>query len=131
MVSVTGRIDVHQHAITPRIAALMRAVNAPFVLPWSLPETWDIFAENGIGFGLLSNPIPGGFFSSAGQAAGFVTAVNESTAELRGGEQELSLTERVAEPFDGYRVGDQRRDDGSGHGASLLETGSPHGRGNR
>jgi predicted TIM-barrel fold metal-dependent hydrolase len=80
---ITGRIDVHQHAITPRIAAMMRDVNAPFVLPWSLAETWDVFTENGIGFGMLSNPIPGGFFSSAAQADSFVTAVNESIADLR------------------------------------------------
>lgn len=80
---VTGRIDVHQHAITPRIAELMRAAGAPFVLPWSLAETWDVYAANGIGFGLLSNPIPGGFFGSAQALAPFVTAVNESIAELR------------------------------------------------
>jgi 6-methylsalicylate decarboxylase len=81
--SVTGRIDVHQHAITPQISAMMRDAGAPFVLPWSLPETWDVFAENGIGFGLLSNPIPGMFFRSAEQADSFVTAANESIAELR------------------------------------------------
>lgn len=74
---------MHQHAITPRIAAMMRDVSIPFVLPWSLRETWDVFAENGIGFGMLSNPVPGGFFSSAGKADSFVTAVNEITAELR------------------------------------------------
>ena len=62
---------------------MMRDVNIPFVLSWSLPETWDVFAENGIGFGMLSNPIPGGIFGSARQADSFVTAVNESTAELR------------------------------------------------
>lgn len=83
MEPVTGRIDVHQHAITPRIGTMMREANAPFVLPWSLQETWDVFAANGIGFGLLSNPIPGGFFRSAEQADSFVTAVNESIAELR------------------------------------------------
>jgi predicted TIM-barrel fold metal-dependent hydrolase len=80
---ITGRIDVHQHAITPRIAAMIREAKAPFVLPWSLEETWDVFADNGTGFGLLSNPIPGGFFRSAEQAASFVTAANESIAELR------------------------------------------------
>lgn len=79
----TKRIDVHQHAITPRIAVMMRAANAPFVLPWSLSETWDVFADNGIGFGLLSNPIPGGFFRSAEQASSFVMSANESVAELR------------------------------------------------
>ncbi|MEV6846613.1 amidohydrolase family protein [Actinoplanes sp. NPDC051411] len=78
-----GRIDVHQHAITPDIARMLRSVNAPFVLPWSLEETWDVFAANGIGFGYLSNPVPGGFFADERQAAGFVTAVNESVAALR------------------------------------------------
>lgn len=62
---------------------MMREAKAPFVLPWSLQETWDVFADNGIGFGLLSNPIPGGFFRSAEQAASFVTSANESIAELR------------------------------------------------
>ncbi len=62
---------------------MMREANAPFVLPWSLSETWDILADNGIGFGMLSNPIPGGFFRSAQQADAFVTAANESIAELR------------------------------------------------
>lgn len=74
---------MHQHAITPRIAAMMREANSPFVLPWSLQETWDVFANNGIGFGMLSNPIPGGFFRSAEHASSFVTAANESIAELR------------------------------------------------
>ncbi len=62
---------------------MMREAKAPFVLPWSLPETWDVFADNDIGFGMLSNPIPGGFFRSAAQADTFVTAANESIAELR------------------------------------------------
>lgn len=80
---VTGRIDVHQHAITPTITRMLRDANAPFVLPWSLAETWDVYAGNDIAYGLLSNPIPGGFFTDAVQAAGFVTAANESIAALR------------------------------------------------
>jgi predicted TIM-barrel fold metal-dependent hydrolase len=80
---VNERIDVHQHAITPAIARMLREVNAPFVLPWSLAETWDVFAANDIDFGLLSNPVPGGFFAGAAQAAAFVSTANESIAALR------------------------------------------------
>ncbi|WP_020639566.1 amidohydrolase family protein [Amycolatopsis balhimycina] len=78
-----GRIDVHQHAITPAIARLLREANAPFVLPWSLTETWDVFEANGIARGMLSNPIPGGFFTGAAQAADLVSTADESIAALR------------------------------------------------
>jgi 6-methylsalicylate decarboxylase len=76
------RIDVHHHAIVPKIAAMMRERRAPFTLPWSLPETWRVMRDNRIEFALVSNPVPGGFFDGAPQAADFVTGVNEAVAEL-------------------------------------------------
>jgi 6-methylsalicylate decarboxylase len=78
----TNRIDVHHHAIVPKIAALMRERNAPFVLPWSLGETWDVMGANGVQYALVSNPVPGGFLGDAGPAAAFITAANEAVAEL-------------------------------------------------
>ncbi len=77
-----GRIDAHHHAITPKIAAMLRERRAPFVLPWSLPETWQVMDDNRIEFALVSNPVPGGFFEHERQAAGFVTAANEAVADL-------------------------------------------------
>ncbi|MCO1580324.1 amidohydrolase [Crossiella sp. SN42] len=76
------RIDVHQHAVPPEIAEAMRAAGAPFVPAWSLTETWRVLAENKIAAGLVSNPVPGGFLHGARQAAGFVRAANEASAEL-------------------------------------------------
>jgi predicted TIM-barrel fold metal-dependent hydrolase len=77
-----GRIDVHCHAIVPRIAELMRESGAPFVLPWSLDETWQVMEANGIDVGVLSNPIPGDFFESPSQATRFTRTANEAVAEL-------------------------------------------------
>jgi predicted TIM-barrel fold metal-dependent hydrolase len=76
------RIDIHHHAIVPAIAALMRERNAPFVLPWSLTETWDVMAANDIEFALVSNPVPGGFLGDAPRAASFMRGANEAAAEL-------------------------------------------------
>jgi predicted TIM-barrel fold metal-dependent hydrolase len=77
-----GRIDVHHHAILPRIQQLMRECGAPFTLPWSLAETWDVLHSNDIDFALVSNPIPGGFFADAAQAARFNRSANEAVAEF-------------------------------------------------
>jgi len=77
-----ARIDVHHHAILPAIQRLMRERGAPFTLPWSLDETWDVLATNDIDFALISNPIPGGFFDDASQAAAFNRSANEAVAEF-------------------------------------------------
>lgn len=76
------RIDVHCHAIVPRIAELMRERGAGFVLPWTLDETWQVMADNGIEAGILSNPVPGDFFESAAQATRFTRTANDAVAEL-------------------------------------------------
>lgn len=76
------RIDVHHHTILPKIQRLMRAQGAPFTLPWSLEAEWEVLAGNDIDFALVSNPIPGGFFADAGQAARFNRSANEAVAEL-------------------------------------------------
>jgi predicted TIM-barrel fold metal-dependent hydrolase len=79
-----GRIDVHHHAILPKIQELMRERGAPFTLPWSLTETWDVLGAADVDFALVSNPIPGGFFDDAAQAARFNRSANEAVAELVG-----------------------------------------------
>jgi predicted TIM-barrel fold metal-dependent hydrolase len=78
----TGRIDIHSHAIVPRVAELMRQRGAPFVLPWSLEETWRVMEANEIEMCLLSNPVPGDFFESPAQATWFTREANEAVAEL-------------------------------------------------
>jgi predicted TIM-barrel fold metal-dependent hydrolase len=80
--ATAGRIDVHHHAILPRIQQLMRERGAPFTLPWSLDETWDVLATNDIDFALVSNPIPGGFFATESEAAAFNRSANEAVAEF-------------------------------------------------
>jgi 6-methylsalicylate decarboxylase len=75
-----GRIDVHHHAILPAITQLMREHGAGFTLPWSLPQTWQVLADNRIDFALVSNPIPAGMFNSATVAARFNRAANEAVA---------------------------------------------------
>jgi 6-methylsalicylate decarboxylase len=77
-----SRIDVHHHAILPKIAQLMAERGAPFTLPWSLAETWDVMGTNDIDFALVSNPIPGGFFADGAQAARFNRSANEAVAEF-------------------------------------------------
>jgi predicted TIM-barrel fold metal-dependent hydrolase len=76
------RIDVHHHAILPRIQELMRERGASFTLPWSLPETWQVMAANEIDFALVSNPIPGDFFDGAEVSARFHRAANDAVAEF-------------------------------------------------
>jgi predicted TIM-barrel fold metal-dependent hydrolase len=76
------RIDVHHHAILPKIAELMREQGAPFTIPWSLDETVEVMATNEIDFAIVSNAIPGDFFDGAGQAARFNRRANEAVAEL-------------------------------------------------
>ncbi|WFE29236.1 amidohydrolase family protein [Solwaraspora sp. WMMD791] len=77
-----GRVDVHHHAILPAIAQLMREHGATFTLPWSLPQTWQVLADNRIDVALVSNPIPAGLFDSVEVAARFNRAANEAVAEL-------------------------------------------------
>lgn len=79
---MTRRIDVHHHAILPKIQRLMRERGAPFTLPWSLDHTWEVLSTNEIDFALISNPIPGGFFDDATQAARFNRDANEAVAEF-------------------------------------------------
>ncbi|MFY1699361.1 MULTISPECIES: amidohydrolase family protein [unclassified Solwaraspora] len=77
-----GRVDVHHHAILPAIARLMREHGATFTLPWSLPQTWQVLADNRIDVALVSNPIPAGLFSDVQVAARFNRAANEAVAEF-------------------------------------------------
>jgi predicted TIM-barrel fold metal-dependent hydrolase len=77
---MTGRIDVHHHAILPEIARLMRAQGANFTLPWSTERAWTVLADNDIDVALISNPVPGGFFTDAAAAARFNRAVNDAVA---------------------------------------------------
>jgi predicted TIM-barrel fold metal-dependent hydrolase len=76
------RIDVHHHAILPKIAELMRAAGAPFRIPWSLSETEEVMATNAIDFALISNAIPGDFFTGPAPAARVNRAANEAVAEF-------------------------------------------------
>jgi predicted TIM-barrel fold metal-dependent hydrolase len=76
------RIDVHHHAILPKIQQLMKERGAPFTLPWSLPETWEVLETNRIGYALVSNAIPGDFFDSAEQSSAFHRRANEAVAEF-------------------------------------------------
>ncbi|MBO0867261.1 MAG: amidohydrolase [Micromonosporaceae bacterium] len=60
----------------------MRDRGAPFVLPWSLSQTWEVFERNRIGFALLSNPVPGMLLRDGPEAVVFATEVNEAVTEL-------------------------------------------------
>src|SRR3954454_18977460 len=75
-----GRIDIHHHAILPEIARLMRELGAPFTIPWSAADTARVMAENDVEYALISNAVPGDFFSDARRAAVFHRAVNEAVA---------------------------------------------------
>jgi len=75
-----SRIDVHHHAILPEITRLMSELGAPFTIPWSAAETEQVMAENDIGHALISNAVPGNFFTDAGRSARFHRAVNLAVA---------------------------------------------------
>jgi 6-methylsalicylate decarboxylase len=76
------RIDVHHHAILPRIADLMRQVGAPFKIPWTMESTERLMDECQIEHALISNAIPGDFFTDAELAARFNQEANEAVAEF-------------------------------------------------
>ncbi|GAA2463698.1 amidohydrolase family protein [Winogradskya humida] len=76
-----GRIDVHHHAILPEISRLMRELGAPFTIPWSAAETDRVMAEHDIDVAVISNAVPGDFFSDARRAGVFHRAVNVAVAE--------------------------------------------------
>ncbi|MFI9650506.1 amidohydrolase family protein [Streptomyces sp. NPDC052040] len=80
--SAPRRIDVHHHAIVPKIAALMRENGARFTLPWSLESTLEVMQAHGIARAVVSNPIPGDLFTDARQASAFTRRANEAVAEL-------------------------------------------------
>lgn len=82
--TVPGRIDVHHHAIVPRIAALMRRMGAPFKIPWTLSETFDVLAEQRIDYAVISNPIPVEYLPDAATAKFFCREANEAVAEFAG-----------------------------------------------
>ncbi|KIA65453.1 amidohydrolase family protein [Nocardia vulneris] len=77
-----GRIDVHHHAIVPRVAALMRRMGAPFKIPWTLAETFEVLAEQRIDYAVISNPIPVEYLPDAATAKFFCREANEAVAEF-------------------------------------------------
>jgi predicted TIM-barrel fold metal-dependent hydrolase len=93
------RIDVHHHAILPEIARLMSEL-APFTIPWSESETERVMADNDIAYALISNAVPGGFFTDAGRSAVFHRAVNEAVAEYVAGRRDrFGLISAVPMPY--------------------------------
>ncbi len=82
MTGPARRIDVHHHAIVPKVKQLMRERGAPFTIPWSLEETWSVMGTAGIEFALAANAIPSEIFDDAAQAARFNRRANEAVAEL-------------------------------------------------
>ncbi|WP_067510096.1 amidohydrolase family protein [Actinoplanes sp. TFC3] len=76
-----SRIDVHHHAILPEISRLMRELGAPFTIPWSASETDRVMAEHDIGVAIISNAVPGNFFTDARRSGTFHRAVNVAVAE--------------------------------------------------
>jgi predicted TIM-barrel fold metal-dependent hydrolase len=80
-----ARIDVHHHAILPEIARLMSELGAPFTIPWSAADTERVMAVNDIEFAMISNAVPGNFFTDARRSAVFHRAVNDAVAEYVAG----------------------------------------------
>ncbi|MFF4735154.1 amidohydrolase family protein [Streptomyces sp. NPDC001262] len=76
-----GRIDLHHHAIVPKIARLMRDAGVPFTLPWSLEQSFDVMGRSGVQTAVVSNAIPD-FFDGPEAAGAFHRAANEAVAEL-------------------------------------------------
>jgi predicted TIM-barrel fold metal-dependent hydrolase len=76
-----GRIDVHHHAILPEVTRLMQEHGAPFSIPWSEADALRVMADNDVDFALISNAVPGSFFTDAGRSASFHRAVNVTVAE--------------------------------------------------
>lgn len=80
---MTGRIDIHHHALSADVIDLMRAHGlATPALQWSLAATLDMMDANRIEAGVISNVIPCDVLGDAATAHRLVRQVNEAAAEV-------------------------------------------------
>jgi predicted TIM-barrel fold metal-dependent hydrolase len=80
---MTGRIDIHHHALGADVIELMRAHRLPTpALQWDLDDTLDMMDANTIEASVISNVIPCDVLGEAKVAHRLVRRVNEAAAEV-------------------------------------------------
>jgi len=80
---MTGRIDIHHHALSADIIELMRERGLPTPgQQWHLNNTLDMMDANRIEASVISNVIPCDVLGDATQAHRLVRQVNEAAAEV-------------------------------------------------
>jgi len=80
---MTGRIDIHHHALSADIVELMRAIGLPTPSrQWRLDETLDVMDANGIEASVVSNVFPCDVVGDATTAYRLTRQVNEAAADV-------------------------------------------------
>ncbi len=80
---MTGRIDIHHHALSADIIELMRARGLPTPgQQWCLDKTLDVMDANKIEASVISNVIPCDVLGDAALAHRLARQVNEAAAEV-------------------------------------------------
>jgi len=80
---MTGRIDIHHHALSADIIELMRAIGLPTPSrQWRLDETLDVMDANGIEASVVSNVFPCDVVGDATTAHRLTRQVNEAAADV-------------------------------------------------
>jgi predicted TIM-barrel fold metal-dependent hydrolase len=80
---MTGRIDIHHHALSADIIELMRGLGLPTPSrQWRLTDTLDVMDANGIEASVVSNVFPCDVLGDARSAHRLTRQVNEAAAEV-------------------------------------------------
>lgn len=80
---MTGRIDIHHHALSAEVIELMRELGLPTPgQQWRLTDTLEMMDANKIEASVISNVIPCDVLGDATQAHRLARQVNEAAAEV-------------------------------------------------
>lgn len=80
---MTGRVDIHHHALSADVIELMRELGLPTpAQQWRLTNTLDVMDANGIEASVVSNVIPCDVLGDEASACRLTRQVNEAAAEV-------------------------------------------------
>jgi 6-methylsalicylate decarboxylase len=80
---MTGRIDIHHHALPAEVIELMRELGLPTpAQQWCLNDTLDVMDANAIEASVVSNVFPCDVLGDAALARRLARQVNEAAAEV-------------------------------------------------
>jgi predicted TIM-barrel fold metal-dependent hydrolase len=82
-VVMTGRIDIHHHALSAEVIELMRELGLPTpAQQWRLDNTLDMMDANKVEASVISNVVPCDLLGDATLAGRLARQVNEAAAEV-------------------------------------------------